>query len=246
MSIKRKYTDADLIVAVNASTSIREVLGRLGKSQQGGGSYNQIKDDIKRLNLDISHFRGKGHGKGGGSHPTYRLKEILVENSPYRSSQSLKRRLSRLGLLKNVCHECGLTTEWNGKPLVMVMDHINGINNDHRIENLRMLCPNCNSQQSTFAGRNQKYIAQKRFCDICKETEIDKDNKTGMCKICYKDLLHKNKKVRIPNPRPRKFEVDKETLSVLIDNKSFCEIGRMFCVSDNAIRKRAKKFGLIL
>ena len=60
------------------------------------------------------------------------------------------------GILKNKCSICGLDGKWNDKKLIMVLDHINGINNDNRKENLRMLCPNCNSQQPTFAGRNKR------------------------------------------------------------------------------------------
>lgn len=153
--MNRKYTDEQLIQAVKNSTSIRDVLGFLGKSKQGGGSYNQVKRDFERLNLDISHFKGMGHCKPRFIPEKWETKDILVEDSQYTNATSMKKRLLKEGLLKNVCYECGQTEEWNGKHLVMVMDHINGVNNDNRIENLRMLCPNCNSQQSTFAGRNR-------------------------------------------------------------------------------------------
>lgn len=67
----------------------------------------------------------------------------------------IKGRLLKAGLLKNTCQECGLS-EWRGKRLSIHIDHINGIRNDHRLENLRMLCPNCHSQTETFAGRNTR------------------------------------------------------------------------------------------
>jgi 5-methylcytosine-specific restriction endonuclease McrA len=81
------------------------------------------------------------------------LEQLLTENSKHARGH-VKRRLLADGLIKNECSECGQGDTWNGKPLVMVMDHRNGVNNDHRIGNLRMLCPNCNSQTETFAGRN--------------------------------------------------------------------------------------------
>ena len=71
------------------------------------------------------------------------------------SRYNIKLRLLRNGLLPNTCAHCGLA-EWRGKPLSLHIDHINGVKNDHRLENLRMLCPNCHSQTETYGGRNMK------------------------------------------------------------------------------------------
>ncbi len=72
-----------------------------------------------------------------------------------KSRGNVKGRLLRAGLLKEECSECGLT-EWRGRVLVLHIDHINGQKHDHRIENLRMLCPNCHSQTPTYGGKNMK------------------------------------------------------------------------------------------
>jgi Zn finger protein HypA/HybF involved in hydrogenase expression len=92
---------------------------------------------------------------------TYTLTEILVENSQYTGRALLIRKLLSLGLLINKCNKCGLDPIWREKPLALQLDHINGVNNDNRIENLRMLCPNCHSQTSTFTGRNKKIYCKK-------------------------------------------------------------------------------------
>ena len=68
----------------------------------------------------------------------------------------LKLRLLSAGRLHNVCAMCRLGPRWNDQPLMFVLDHINGINDDYRPDNLRLLCPNCNSQTPTFAGRNRQ------------------------------------------------------------------------------------------
>lgn len=70
-----------------------------------------------------------------------------------RSRRTVKTRLMQAGILKNRCDECGID-EWQGKPLSIHVDHINGVRDDHRLVNLRMLCPNCHSQTETYGGKN--------------------------------------------------------------------------------------------
>ena len=80
----------------------------------------------------------------------------MVENSSYTNINRLKQRLINEGKLEYQCALCGNIGEWNGELLILQLDHINGINNDHRIENLRFLCPNCHSQTNNFSGKNKK------------------------------------------------------------------------------------------
>jgi len=79
--------------------------------------------------------------------------DVFVENSRY-ARHHIKRRLIQKNLIPYECSECKLEPIWNGKALSLQLDHINGINNDHRINNLRFLCPNCHAQQDTYAGKN--------------------------------------------------------------------------------------------
>lgn len=85
--------------------------------------------------------------------------ETVLASSPRRT---VKRHLIQAGILENRCDWCGLD-EWRGKPLAIQIDHVNGIKNDNRIENLRMLCPNCHSQTDTFAARNLKSRNRSRI-----------------------------------------------------------------------------------
>lgn len=121
-----------------------------------GGNHKTLKARLEHDNVDFSHIPlGRGSNRKrhrGGSMPTA-LEQVLVYGSDYNTNR-LKKRLIKLGMLIEVCAGCGLGREWNGKPLVLVLDHINGDNRDHRIENLRLLCPNCNSQTPAFCGRN--------------------------------------------------------------------------------------------
>lgn len=156
MPRQRYYTDEDIVQAVRSSFSIAQVLRILGLSPTGA-NYKGLYGHVSRLGLDTSHFTGQGHlrGKRHSWTPSRPLKEILVENSLYLSTGHLKKRLLKEGLLTNRCYECDSPPLWRGKPLVLILDHQNGNRSDNRVHNLRLLCPNCNSQQRTFAGRNK-------------------------------------------------------------------------------------------
>jgi len=147
-----KISDKDFIDIVNESFYIKDVILKCGyfpSSVNSKRTRNKIKLRFEHLNIDISHFKYSY---------TRTLDEILIKDSPVcnRGSTGIKRRLLKAGVLKEICIECGQTNKHNGKKLVLQLDHINGDNNDYRIENLRILCPNCHSQTNTFAGKNQK------------------------------------------------------------------------------------------
>lgn len=146
---------------VAKSTSFSDVLKELNISNVGG-NIATLKKRLKEEKICFDHIpEGRNSNgvrkRGGGIAPP--LCEVMTVNSKY-SRSSLKKRLLDEGLLKDVCYECGQPSVWNEKRLVLVLDHINGARNDNRIENLRMLCPNCNSQTDTFAGKRKQYIAE--------------------------------------------------------------------------------------
>ena len=80
--------------------------------------------------------------------------EILEGRHPYYQTLKLKKRLIKEGIKENKCDICGIT-EWNGKLISMQLDHINGDSHNHKLENLRMICPNCHSQTETYCGKNK-------------------------------------------------------------------------------------------
>ena len=123
------------------------------KFYDAGNSFRQCK--IKFGFASQSWHKAVKSGKIMSRQNGRPIEEYLVKNSRVNRGR-LKIRLLRDGYLKNHCYECGQEPEWDYKPLVMVLDHINGINDDYRLDNLRLLCPNCNSQTETFSGRNKK------------------------------------------------------------------------------------------
>lgn len=148
-----KYTEEQFIEAVKTSTSVRQVLSKIGV-KEAGGNYKVARDKIKRLNLDTSHFTGMGWLKGQThKHTTKPIEYYLTEDS-YHQSYKLKLRLISEGIKKHKCECCGII-QWRGQPTPIELDHINGNNRDNRLENLRLLCPNCHAQTDTYRGRNK-------------------------------------------------------------------------------------------
>lgn len=82
------------------------------------------------------------------------LDDVLIENSTYARS-ALRRRILKLDIIPYQCALCGIGPEWQGKPMPLILDHINGINNDHRLNNLRFVCSNCDTQLPTYKSRNR-------------------------------------------------------------------------------------------
>lgn len=117
------------------------------------------------------------------------------------SRRSLKVRLLREGILKNECARCRQSPEWQGEKLVMVLDHINGISDDNQRENLRLLCPNCNSQQPTFSGKNKRgktlrIVKENLYCEKCGRV-LSCRTITGRCSMCI-DRKKTAKRKEIP------------------------------------------------
>jgi len=153
---KRKWSEEDLRSAVKKSISIRQVLHCLNL-KEAGGNYVQIQKYIEFFSIDSSHFLGRGWNKGTTRlfRPITPLEEILVENS-YFQSHKLKNRLIAIGLKKPMCEECGWAQKSDDGRLPLELDHINGNKCDNRLDNLRILCPNCHSLNPTHRGRNRK------------------------------------------------------------------------------------------
>lgn len=150
-----KLSDEQFVELLKKSSTISEVLFKLGYTVKGNSwGYSQVKRRMDDLNLDYSIFKGKSAVIKTGMLNNVRKEDILKENCKHQRTV-LRRYVIKNNLIPYKCAICGCT-EWQGKTLSLELDHINGINNDNRLENLRFLCPNCHSQTSTYGSRNQQ------------------------------------------------------------------------------------------
>jgi Zn finger protein HypA/HybF involved in hydrogenase expression len=148
-----KSSDVEFIDAVKTSNSIREALIKLNL-KAAGGNYQCFHKRVKELNISIDHFTDpKVWNKGKKFGPKRSLEHYL--NGVLIQSHKLKLRLISEGIKEHKCEECGIN-EWKGQPTPIELDHINGNHHDNRLENLRLLCPNCHAQTETYRGKNKK------------------------------------------------------------------------------------------
>jgi 5-methylcytosine-specific restriction endonuclease McrA len=149
----RKFTKEQLIKACKESRSKREILTKIGLKETGG-NYKQLDKYCREEKINIDHLKGQGWRKGSNK-PVVKekkLEEILIKDNFY-NTHRLKNRLIKENIFEHKCYKCELK-EWLNKIIPLELEHINGISNDNRLENLTLLCPNCHAQTNTYRGKN--------------------------------------------------------------------------------------------
>jgi Zn finger protein HypA/HybF involved in hydrogenase expression len=210
--------------AIKTSPSYAEVARRLGYTPTG--VMNKIlKKRCAELGIPESE---RLQGERTVVRRGCTLESVLVEGSFYNRS-TLKARLIKEGLLKNECAECGIGPEWRGKKLVLILDHINGVNDDNRLGNLQLVCPNCNSQLETFGARNKRAKPVTAKCNSC--SKVLSHATSTRCKKCHGNEVHKtgaNRKVLWPSY---------PELIARIEGSTRSQVARELGVSETAVRK---------
>lgn len=223
----RKISTVELQNILDMSTSLSNVIERLGMCVKPN-YLNMLRTIIASRHLDLSKMKDNLNSRNGFR--KYTKLDILCEKSKYHR-KALKEYILSNQLIEYKCVKCGIVDTYNDSPIVLQLDHINGTSDDNRIENLRWLCPNCHSQTDTFAGRNSVRVKKSNNCIEC---GIQIGSHSAHCRACQY-IQHK----------PKKLHITKEELEVLIKEKPMTVIGKMLGVSDNAIRKRCKLYGIL-
>ena len=222
----------EIEAAVKVSHTYKETLRRLN-IPTAGSNWKTLKRKINEYNIDISHFDPNYIKTHCGKHVNQLITNIpdnvLFSLDSSIKIASIKKEYIRRYFNNNPkCEICGITS-WQNKPIVFQIHHIDGDNTNNRLNNLQLLCPNYHSQTDNFCSKNKKKIKKKYFCLNCGK-EISKNSK--LCPECS----HKQRQKQIC---ATKLELDN-----LIREKSFREIGRIYNISDNTIRKWCKFYQL--
>jgi hypothetical protein len=199
-----------------------------------GGAQEVLKKYAALWDISTEHFDPYAAVRGSGVQRRRPLEEILVEHSTF-SRNHLKRRLYEAGLKRPVCELCGLGEAWRGRVMGMILDHVNGIPDDNRLENLRIVCPNCAATLDTHCAKKRRLVRVEQSCVRCGGPFRPKYK--GQ-RYCSRECGTRWPRAGIPRPGARL--VDRPPYAQLLREVQaigFSATGRRYGVSDNAIRK---------
>ena len=219
---------------ISSSSNLAECMRKIGMNGRSATNYRRLRTRMQTLGLTYDDLKDYTHHRG--KFVKYDDCDIFKQHS-HISGSNLKLRYLKIRPEPYMCDECGIS-EWNTKPLTLELDHIDGDVSNNELSNLRLLCPNCHSQTSTY--RRQKVDSRAHFssgdksyvCTMCGKP-ISKG--CNYCADCYAELQYR---------RCRKWDVDRVTLKKLIREHTFVDIAKMYEISDNAVRKRCKRLNL--
>lgn len=226
-----RYSEDEARRAIVASRSYAEALRRLGM-RPAGGNHATLRKYADTWQIPTDHFDPYWAGRRATRRRAVPLEEILVDGSTYHRGH-LKKRLLAEGVKQRLCELCGQGEHWHGRRMSLILDHINGVGTDNRLQNLRIVCPNCAATLDTHCGRNV-LLHQKRKCDGCGAYFLPNFSRQRYCsaKCNHKDTRG------IPRPHGRRVaRPPYEQLLREIDELGYLAVGRKYGVSDNAIRK---------
>lgn len=230
-----RYTEAELRRVVAGASSLSEVLRHFGL-RTAGGNHRQLRRWLDEWDISTDHFTLAWKQPARSRQP---LSKILVEGSTYHRGH-LKQRLYDEGLKERRCEMCGQGEEWRGARMALILDHINGVANDHRLENLRIVCPNCAATLETHCGRANRLEVEDRSCLRCGGAFRPKARHQRYCSRACGSRYPRD---RSPRPAARKVERPPyEALLAEIAATGWRAVGRKYGVSDTAVRKWVRAY----
>lgn len=230
------YTEEEARIAIAASKSYSEVLRRL-ELRPAGGNHALLKKHVAAWGIPTDHFDPGAAANRNLGKKAKPLAEILVKDSTY-SRGKLKHRLFEEGLKERACEICGQDESWRGRQMSLILDHVNGIPDDNRLENLRIVCPNCAATLDTHCGRKNRREPVRRSCRRCSKEFYVKYPKHKYCSRACGVRWDRSALRGKPHLDQRRVERPPyEQLLEEIERDGYVAVGCKYGVSDNAVRK---------
>jgi transposase-like protein len=229
-----RYTEVEAREAIAVSRSYSEALRRLGMRAAGGNhrTIRRYAEEVWRIPVD--HFDPDAVRRAPLGRPPTTLADVLVECSTYPRGR-LKERLFAEGLKERRCELCGQGELWHGRRMALILDHVNGVHDDNRLENLRVVCANCNATLDTHCGRNNPLSRTEQACLRCGTPFLPRAARQRYCsRACGQRAPGRS------GPQPSRRRVPRppyEQLLGEIADLGYSGAGRKYGVSGNAIRK---------
>jgi hypothetical protein len=228
-----KYSESAAREAIAASTNWSQALRKLGL-RAAGGNHRVLQHWATQWQIPTGHFDPHAHVRSQLRREPIPLAQVLVEHSTYNRG-SLKKRLFEAGLKERTCELCGQSEEWHGRRMSLILDHINGVHDDHRLENLRIVCPNCAATLATHCARNQP----PRICPTC---GIAFRCRSGGQRYCSLRCWHHSEARKRIKPRYKVVRPSYEQLVADLREMTWVAVGAKYGVSDNAVRKWIRRY----
>ena len=229
-------TEDGLRVAVAESLCFSEALRKLGL-RAAGGNHRTIQKYVEKWGISTAHFDPNASRARASRARARPLEDVLVADSTYSRGQ-LKERLYAAGLKRRECEMCGQGEDWNGRRMALILDHVNGVATDHRLENLQIVCPNCAATLPTHCGKN---IPRESDCLHCGRTFVIKHRGHRYC----------SRRCSVSDnscgPRPERRKVERpptDRLLAEVEELGYVAVGKKYGVSDNAVRKWLRAEGV--
>jgi ribosomal protein S27AE len=233
-----RYSESEAREAIAASFSWSEALRRLGMCHSGG-AHLVLRKYAEVWEISTDHFDPYAAVRGSGKRARRPLEEILVEHSTF-ARNHLKERLYEAGLKQRICELCGQGELWRGRRMGLILDHVNGVSDDNRLENLRIVCPNCAATFDTHCARSRKVTRASRSCVRC---GTGFHPKYATQRYCSRECGTRYEREGVPRPGARRVERPPYPQLIReIQALGYQGTGRRHGVSDNAVRKWVRQY----